>query len=263
MTELHDQSQTIPLDLPGAPRSTPPAPGTNGGPSGPRVSVLAVDRELAAAVPASDLPRAQRALWTASLSFEAGPIDLDSASLAPTVFALLLVKGAMLRRTGLSDRPMIELLLAGDVVSPWAPSHTAPVMQRSLVARGDVRLAVLDERFMKVAAVWPTLMVAIHRRLNNQQHRLATHGAISQLPRVEQRVMAIMRLLAARSGIVTVRGTELLVTLTHEEIAQLTGSRRPTVSLAIKELRRHGHLDRLDDGTWLLPRRPGDATWSP
>ncbi len=223
------------------------------------MSVLAADRELAAAVPTADLPRTQRALWAASLSFEAGPIDLESASLPPTVFALLLLKGAVLRRTGLSDRPMVELLLAGDVLSPWAPSPAPSVTQRRLIARDDVRLAVLDERFMKVAAIWPTLMVAIHRRLHNQQHRLATHGAISQLPRVEQRVMAIMRLLAARSGIVTVRGTELSVALTHEEIAQLTGSRRPTVSLAIKELRQNGHLDRCDDGTWLLPRGPGDA----
>ena len=218
-----------------------------------RVAVLGADPELAEAVPEPELPRAQRALWAASISFPAGPVDLAEASLPPTVFALLLLKGVLTRQTPLTDRSMIELLLAGDIVSPWPPFPTIPLTETRLIALDDVRLAVLDHRFMKAAAIWPALMVTVHRRLNDQQHRLATHGAICQLPRVEQRVMAVMWLLAARTGTVTVRGTELPVKLTHEALAQLTGSRRPTVSLAIKLLRQHGHLARRDTGMWLLP----------
>ncbi len=221
-----------------------------------RVSVLGADRELAAAVPAPDLPRAQRALWTASISFPAGPVDLAPASVPSTVFALLLLKGVLTRQTGLGDRSMIELLLAGDILLPWPPSPSAPLTERRLIALDEVRLAVLDHRFIKVAAIWPALMITLQRRLNDQQHRLATHGAICQLPRVEQRVMAIMWLLAARTGTVTVHGTELPVKLTHEALAQLTGSRRPTVSLAIKRLRQHGHVERRHNGAWLLPQVP-------
>ncbi len=221
-----------------------------------RVSVLRADPELAAAVPEPYLPRAQRATWTASISFEAGPVDLTLAALPPSAFALLILKGALTRQTGLSDRLMIELLLTGDVLSPWPPSPSAPLAETRLIALDQVRLAVLDHRFMKAAAIWPGLMTTLQRRLSDQQHRLATHGAICQLPRVEQRVMAIMWLLAARTGTVTVRGTELPVRLTHEELAQLTGSRRPTVSLAIKRLRQDGYLERRDNGTWLLPQVP-------
>ena len=138
-----------------------------------------------------------------------------------------------------------------------------PIAETRLDALDDVRLAVLDHRFVKVAAVWPALMITIQRRLNDQQHRLATHGAICQLPRVEERVMAVMRLLAARTGIVTSRGTELSVTLTHEALAQLTGSHHPTVSLAIKQLRQDGYLRRRENGAWLLSQVPADGpTWS-
>jgi predicted transcriptional regulator len=221
-----------------------------------RVSVLGADGELAAAVPAPDLPRAERAMWTASISFQAGPVDLIPASLPPTVFALLVLKGVLTRQTGLSDRSMIELLLAGDILLPWPPSPTAPLTETRLIALDEVRLAVLDQQFMKAAAIWPSLMITVQQRLNDQQHRLATHGAICQLPRVEQRVMAIMWLLAARTGIVTVRGTELPVRLTHQALAQLTGSRRPTVSLAIKRLRQHGYVERGHNGTWVLPQGP-------
>jgi CRP/FNR family cyclic AMP-dependent transcriptional regulator len=221
---------------------------------GSRVSILAADRDLAAAVPAAYRPRAQRALWTASISFDAGPVDLTRASLPPTVFALLVLRGVLTRRTPLIDRSMIELLLAGDVVLPWPPSPSEPLTETRLLALEDLRLAVLDHRFMKAAAIWPTLMVTIQQRLNDQQHRLATHGAICQLPRVEQRVMAVMWLLASRTGTVTPHGTELPVKLTHDALAELTGSRRPTVSLAVKLLRERGHLARRHNGAWLLPQ---------
>jgi CRP/FNR family transcriptional regulator, cyclic AMP receptor protein len=249
--KVHDRSQTLPLDLPVAP------------PWLSRVSVLHADRDLAAAVPADDLPRAQRALWTTSVSFETGRVDLTPELLSPTVFALLVLKGALTRQTRLRDRPMIELLLAGDVLLPWPPSLSAPLAETRLDALDDVRLAVLDHRFVKVAAVWPALMITIQRRLNDQQHRLATHGAICQLPRVEERVMAVMRLLAARTGNATPRGTELAEKLTHEALAQLTGSRRPTVSLAVKHLRQQGYLSRRENGAWLLPQiQADDPMWS-
>jgi hypothetical protein len=195
-------------------------------------------------------------MWAAAITFDAGPVDLTAAPLSSTAFILLVVKGVLMRQTGLGDRAMIELLLAGDVLSPWPPPPTAPLTETRLTALGEVRLAVLDHTFVRAAALWPDLMIAVHRRFTEQQHRLAIHGAICQLPRVEQRVMAIMWLLAARMGTVTAHGTELSLALTHAALAQLTGSRRPTVSLAVKRLRQRGYLERRDGGAWLLPSVP-------
>jgi CRP/FNR family transcriptional regulator, cyclic AMP receptor protein len=221
-----------------------------------RVSLLIEDPELAEAVPADERPQAQRVMWTAALTFDAGPVDLTIAPLSSTAFVLLVIKGTLTRQTGLGDRAMIEILLAGDGLAPWPPSPSAPLTQTRLTALDEVRLAVLDHTFVKAAALWPGLFIAVQRRFAEQQHRLATHGAICQLPRVEQRVMAVMWLLAARSGTVTAHGTELSLALTHDALAQLTGSRRPTVSLAVKRLRQRGYLARRDDGVWLLPSVP-------
>jgi CRP/FNR family transcriptional regulator, cyclic AMP receptor protein len=215
-----------------------------------------VDPELAEGVPPADLPRAQRALWAGTVSFPAGPVDLSLAPFSPTAFALLVIKGVLTRETNLSDRAMIELLLTGDVVSPWPASPTVPLTETRLTALAQVGLAVLDHRFVMASAVWPGLMIAVQRRLVDQQHRLATHGAICQLPRVEQRILAIMWLLAARMGTVTAQGTELSFALTHDALAQLTGSRRPTVSLAVKRLRERGYIERRDNGAWVLPGVP-------
>jgi CRP/FNR family cyclic AMP-dependent transcriptional regulator len=235
-------------------QTTPPQ--TVAAQSQARVLLLSVDLELAEAVPAQERLRAQRVMWTPTLTFDAGPVDLTMAPLSSTAFVLLVIKGMLTRQTGLGDRAMIELLLAGDGLAPWPPSPGAPLTETRLTALDEVRLAVLDHTFVKAAALWPGLLIAVQRRFTEQQHRLATHGAICQLPRVEQRVMAIMWLLAARTGTVTARGTELSLALTHDALAQLTGSRRPTVSLAVKRLRQRGYLARGDDGVWLLPRVP-------
>lgn len=226
-----------------------------------RISLLRSDPELIEAVPAADRPRAHRALWAAMLTFAPGLIDLAIERLSETTFALLLVKGTLTQEADLSDRAMIELLLDGDVVLPWPPSPTAPETKMRLTALDEVRLAVLDHHFLQAAALWPGLIISVQRRLNDQKHRLATHGAICQLPRVEQRVMAIMWHLAARTGIVGCEGTLLPRPLTHEALAHLTGSRRPTVSLAVKTLRESGYLDRRADGAWLLPRRAGTSSF--
>jgi hypothetical protein len=42
----------------------------------------------------------------------------------------------------------------------------------------------------------------------------------------------------------------------HGAIGRLIGARRPTVSLALKELATQGLIARRDDGTWLLTGRP-------
>jgi CRP-like cAMP-binding protein len=77
----------------------------------------------------------------------------------------------------------------------------------SVTASEEVLLAALDHRFIRAAAVWPELMLIIQRRLSEQQHRLALHGAICQLPRVEQRLMALIWHLTDRFGKVTAKGS--------------------------------------------------------
>jgi CRP/FNR family cyclic AMP-dependent transcriptional regulator len=100
-------------------------------------------------------------------------------------------------------------------------------------------------------------MGAVMSRLADQQHRLAVHGAICQLPRSEQRTMAILCHLASRTGTVTPDGV-LLRPLSHQQIADLIGAQRPTVSLALRSLQNQGLVRRRDDGSWLLSHYTGE-----
>ena len=220
--------------------------------SSPRVALLQEDFELAETVPSADSERARRAVLTPVLKLSAGTVDLSGQRLTDTTFALLVVDGALTQEVTVGGRAITEFAIGGDVLLPWPAPSTAPDSQVSVSALGDVKLAVLDHRFIRAAATWPGLMVEIQRRLHAQQHRLAAHGAICQLPHVEQRLMAIMWHLASRTGRVTTEGTVMPYPLSHRALARLIGASRPTVSLAISTLQKQGCIRRRDDGTWLL-----------
>ena len=215
-------------------------------------SLVAIDAGLTAAIPTDDRPQAARVRLPTRL-ISPGIVELDGSGLPPSAFGMLIISGTLTQAVHLSDRTISELLLTGDLFAPWKPSPATPERRARLTALEHVEVAILDHRFIKAAAHWPGLMICIHRRLNDHQHRLATHGAICQLPRVAQRVIAIMWHLAARTGRITADGTVVPHPLSHCAIADLIGAQRSTVSLAVKQLEAEGHLIRRADGTWLLP----------
>jgi CRP-like cAMP-binding protein len=68
------------------------------------------------------------------------------------------------------------------------------------------------------------------------------------------RLRTLFTHLADRWGRVTPDGVLLPLLLTHTVIAQLTGLRRPSVSLSLAELERTGEIVRLARDRWLLAR---------
>jgi CRP-like cAMP-binding protein len=78
---------------------------------------------------------------------------------------------------------------------------------------------------------------------------------ITQVNRVDSRLLLLMWQLAERWGRVSTDGITVPVGLTHETLAMLVGARRPTVTTALGRLARAGDLERVDEG-WLLRGDP-------
>lgn len=211
-----------------------------------------VDPDLVGDVPEADLRLARRAMTVAARRFEPGRLRL---TVPDDAFAVLVLEGELTCDVVVRGRSLTELVLPGDVLSPWDPDPDAIDAERILRARTSGYVAVLDRRFLLACARWPSLMVTLQRRMAEQRHRLAAHGAICQLPRVDQRLLAMMWHLAARTGRVTAHGTVVPLKLTHEQLGTLVGARRSTVSLGLKDLEIANVLRRLDDGAWLLSSR--------
>ena len=119
-----------------------------------------------------------------------------------------------------------------------------------------MQLALLDRRLANLLARYPEINAVIVDRLSVRAQRLAITQAISQLNRVDRRLLALFWHLAERWGKVSREGIAVPLVLSHRLIGELVGARRPTVSTALAELARDGQVVRRDDGTWLLTGEP-------
>jgi CRP/FNR family transcriptional regulator, cyclic AMP receptor protein len=221
--------------------------------------LLDLDPDLGQLLEGERLAAAQRELRVAVHALDAGLWDVDKLSVAsPDHIGLLVLDGVLAREVLVSDTVSTELLGPGDVVRPWS-LHDGSALLRHTV-RWNVltrsRIALLDRRFTAQLGGFPEVIAAVVDRVNERALRLAVTQAISQLNRVDRRLLALFWHLAERWGRMTPEGVALPMTLSHRMLGQLIGARRPTVSTALGELARQGEVARRDDGTWLLTGAP-------
>jgi hypothetical protein len=150
----------------------------------------------------------------------------------------------------------MQLLGPGDVVLPGCSATEMLDADLRWSAAVASRVAILDERVLQGCfGLWPGLGLGLVERIGTQLMRTATHAAIAQLPRVDQRLEAMFWDLAGRWGHVTPSGIHLPLPLSHEALARLVGGRRPTITLALKALADRGIVVRRPDRSWLLVAR--------
>jgi CRP-like cAMP-binding protein len=149
-----------------------------------------------------------------------------------------------------------ELLLLDGV-----QSDSIPVSWEWAVL-APARLALFDGRLHAIARHWPPLLSAILERAAQQTRNAFLQQPISQLPRVEERLLALFWSIADRQGIVRPDGVWLRLSATHDTLAHMVGAQRPTVSLGLTRLTEGGLL-RSDGDGWLLARDSLDAFADP
>ena len=220
--------------------------------------LLDVDPDLGVAVPAERREACRHELDVEIMRLPQGPWHAGGEDPNPEHVGLLLLEGVIAREVVVSDTVSTELLGPGDVVRPWSFVEPTGLLQLTIrwSALTECRVAVLDRRFGAQLSRWPEVNAALIDRINDRAQRLAVTQAISQLNRVDRRVVSLFWHLAERWGRMTKDGVAIPLTLSHRLLGQLVGARRPTVSTAVSELAARGELVRRDDGTWLLTGEP-------
>ncbi len=165
------------------------------------VSVLDVDAGLAELVPQDRRAEARRATAAATLGIAAGPWrEAKNPDRARGGFGLLLVEGAMIRRVGIDGRFGAELLGPGDLLRPWQREGNVLGIEWSWRALTHARLAVLDTRWAARAAPWPQLGAELAGRALARSVRAVVAMAITQQPKLEERLWMLFWELAERYG---------------------------------------------------------------
>lgn len=221
-------------------------------------SLLELEPDLARLVLDDRRPAADAQLRVEVRRLAPGPWSPRLLDAAPDHLGLLLLDGVVSRDVIMEDTVSTELLGSGDVLRPWSLSAAEPLLQLGVrwTALTACTVAVLDRRFARCLAQWPDVNSALLDRIEGRGRRLAATKAISQLNRVDRRLLALFWHLAGRWGHASSEGMVLPLTLSHRMLSQLTGARRPTVSTALAELAERGQVRRRADATWLLTGPP-------
>jgi CRP/FNR family transcriptional regulator, cyclic AMP receptor protein len=227
----------------------------NGTQSASRVRLLAVEPDIGRFLTEEERAEAAR-LSVPVLAVGQGRLHLERRLREAGAFGAVVLDGALMHRLVLGDHPTLRLLGPGDVLSREGETGLGMVLQSTYRSLGDLWLALLDDHVLAAGQHIPRLMSGLYVRMGEQHQRLATQLVICQLPRVDQRILGMLWLLADTWGRVTPSGTVLPVALTHDALGECIGARRPTVSLALKELTDRGALLRTDEGWLLLETMP-------
>ncbi len=181
-----------------------------------------------------------------------GPGPFEPADLtAGTVLGLIVADGRLARTVRVPGGSSVELL------SPWQMLQPATVEQPSFT---DTSWAVLDTAELYVINSDLGRALAAHDELLNElvargiqrAHVLTVSAAIESIVGVEKRVLLALWQLAEYCGSVTAEGVTMPLRLTHELLALLVGSRRPSVTSALAALAEQGQIARRSDRSWLL-----------
>jgi CRP/FNR family transcriptional regulator, cyclic AMP receptor protein len=216
-------------------------------------SLLDLDPDLGKGIPAADWPNARRATAAPLLQLPQGPTDVAERLAEHREFAGgLIADGILLREVALGERAVPELLGVGDIMSPRVELEGPLPCEVALTALAPTRVLVLGAGFARAVGRWPVLLGAVERRRAAQRDRLAVLGALTQLPRVELRLLTLLWHLSSAWGRVGAEGVVVPFALTHEMLGRFVGAQRPTVTLAARQLEEDGLVRRGSDGGWVL-----------
>jgi len=222
------------------------------GPAPSTIPLLELEPDLAGMLTAEQ--RSVAAGFRLPLATVTKDSDLTALIVGSRAFGALVLDGLLLQTIHIGTRPALRLIGPGALVPLNRAADWMPLARSRLLPTDCVGIALLGRPFLVAAHRWPQVVVCLHGRMLEHSARLATQLAICQLPRVQDRVLAMLGLLAESWGRVTPDGISLQLALTHETLAGLIGARRPSVSLALKDLAERNAVVRRDN-EWLITGR--------
>lgn len=204
--------------------------------------LLDLDPDLGGELGLEPLRAARAAATALTLEAEPGQLALSGwLERAGPGLGVLVLEGVLALSVRVGDRTSVELLGAGDLLQSMGDDPdrllACDVSWRALV---PVRLAVLDETFVRRVRFWPHITRALMRRVGQRAMNLSVQRAIAAHPRLEVRLALLLWHLASRWGRVEPGGIRLPVPLTHQLLGQLVGAERPSVSVALRRLAQSG-----------------------
>jgi CRP/FNR family cyclic AMP-dependent transcriptional regulator len=189
------------------------------------------------------------------ITADPGPLELNALLTTHHAFGATVLDGIVVNTLRVGEQSGIQLLGPGDLLVPGSDLWPEWLAAVELQTATEVRLGLFGNELLAAAYRWPRVVQGLYMCIGDQLQRLTAQLVICQLPRVEDRLLAMMWLLSDSWGQVTSGGVRLPLALTHETLGAMIGARRPTVTLALRRLTEDGAIVHQDSG-WLLVQSP-------
>lgn len=180
-----------------------------------------------------------------------GPLDIEGVLEEAEAFAAIVLDGMVVQDLSLGPQRALRISGPGEVLSAAGSGGSALISLGEIRAVAPTEVVLLGRQVMLAARRVPRLLPGLQLLMAQQSERLLAQMVICQMPRVEDRVLALLWQLAETWGRITTSGTLVPLNLTHDAIGELIGARRSTVTLALRDLVERGALVRQSHG-WLL-----------
>ena len=229
-----------------------------------RVSLLDLEPDLAQGLDGELRQALRLRTLVPTVALRPGPFEPDGlAGAGADLRAFLVCQGLVVREVRIAGGVAGDLLGPGDILCHTGAEDALLPARLRWTSCSHARIALIDGAVLDVLERTPAVAGRLLLRAARQVSRLAVLRGVCQLPRVEQRLLALFWLLAERWGRVSPDGVVVPISLTHETLGRMVGARRPTVSLALKELAADGSVARRTDGSWMLERSALDRLEPP
>lgn len=224
------------------------------------VRLQEADHGLLDDIPEPERQDAAAQLWAQVSEVDQGPVDgaWDEPLPGPS-FGLLVLSGCVAREALAGSHGAMEVLGPGDLLRPWDEGALLDEPRARWRALDRTSVALLDGDFARRAARWPEVAATLLARVMRRQRAASLMLALRTLPRVEDRVLAALWLLAERMGHVTSEGVTVRLPLRQADVGAIAGARRPTVNVTLKGLREEGLLLEWTARGFRLDQRAGSV----
>lgn len=229
-------------------------PSDSSGPTSEQARLLDEDPDLGADLAPEEFEQARRVSTVELQRQDPGPwtgLRLPRER----VFGLLVLDGIAGARIEAGDRCGMELVGTGDLLQPWVTTSSEDPAHRAArwTVYSTMRLAVIDDRLMPLISRWPALLYELLQRQTRRHRRLLFQLATMSLNSVDDRLLYQFWYLGERWGRMTPEGITLRLPLSHRDLADVVGARRPSTTTALSQLRAAGLITALPKrGHWLL-----------
>lgn len=170
-----------------------------------------------------------------------------------TSIEMFLLKGGRVKLSKILENGSeitLDIRKAGDFIGENMLADEVPYPVNAICLEETLTCGFSKAQFESLVLQYPNIGLQVIRNMSERISQLTSKVGSMATTSVEERLLSILRHIAAEHGASTPDGRQIQFPLTHEELSFLTGAHRVSITRAMKDLKMKGSIR--DNGRLLI-----------